>query len=173
MGVFKEKCMELKDKLIKFKEEAIHGFRYLNEIVYDEENHNTVGMEGLKASINSFIWNIKERSEKIKVKINLIKGNLEGTPVAGLFQKLADKFEEYKEAFKPRWEGFIGAIKDLENGKEDALDALKKKIRKDKEKCKEVLEKVKTQVMEIRAKLAKIQMKMVAKMRSIFTFLTL
>ena len=33
--------MELKDKLIKFKEEAIHGFRYLNEIVYDEENHNT------------------------------------------------------------------------------------------------------------------------------------
>lgn len=173
MGVFKEKCMELKDKLIKFKEEAIHGFRYLDGIVYDEENHNTMGIEGLKGSINSFMWNIKERSEKIKVKINLIKGNLEGTPVAGLFQKLADKFEECKEAFKPRWEGFIGAIKDLENGKEDALDALKKKIRKGKEECKEVLEKVKTQAIEIEAKLVKIQMEMVAKMKSIFTFLTL
>ena len=135
--------MELKDKLIKFKEEAIHGFRYLNEIVYDEENHNTMGMEGLKASINSFTWNIKERSEKIKVKINLIKGNLEGTPVAGLFQKLADKFEEYKEAFKPRWEGFIGAIKDLENGKGMHWTLLKRKLGKAKKNAKKFWRKLK------------------------------
>ena len=107
MSAFKEKCMGLKNKLIEFKEKAIDGFRYLDGIVYDVENNNTVDIEGLNTSINSFIRNINERFGKIKEKIDLVKGNLEGTPVADLFQNLEDKFEEYKVAFKPRWEGFI------------------------------------------------------------------
>ena len=166
MSAFKEKCMELKNKLIEFKEKAIDGFRYLDGIVYDVENNNTVDIEGLNTSINSFIWNINERFGKIKEKIDLVKGNLEGTLVADLFQNLEDKFEEYKVAFKPRWEGFIEALKDLKNGKEGALDALKDKIEKGKEECRGVLEKVKTQAMEIGGKLVKIQMEMLAKMKS-------
>ena len=166
MSVFKEKCMELEDKLIEFKEKAIDGFRYLDEIVYDVENNKAVNIEVLNASINSFMLNINERFGKIKEKIDLVKGNLEGKPVADLFQKLEDKFEEYKVAFKPRWEGFIGALKDLKSGKDGALDAFKGKIGKGKEESKEVLEKVKTQAMEIVAKLLKMQMEMVAKMKS-------
>ena len=158
--------MDLKDKLMEFKEKAIDGFGYLDGFVYNVENSNSVDKERLKASINSFMLNIKERSEKIEVKIDLIKGKLEGTPVADLFHKLADKFKEYKEAFKPRWETFIRALKDLENRNEGVLDALKEKIGKGKEKCKEVMENVKKLAMEIGAKLIKMRMEMFAKIKS-------
>ena len=166
ISVFKEECMDLKNKLMEFKEKAIDGFGYLDKLVHDVENNSLVDIERLKANINSFMLNIKERSEKIEEKIDLIKGKLEGTPVADLFQKLADEFKEYKEAFKPRLKSFIGALEDLENGKEGAVDALKDKIGKGKKECKEVLETVKTQAMEIGAQLIKIQIEMVAKIKS-------
>ena len=150
--------MELKDKLMGFKDKVIDGFEFLDGIVEDVENAKPINRIALNASICEYMSDVKEKSEKIKENIEIVKANLEGTPLADLFQKLEDKFEEYKKAFKPRWGAFIGALNDLEIGKEGALEAFQENIKNGKEECKEVLETVKVQAKEIVMKLMEFKM---------------
>ena len=141
--VIAEKCEKLKNKLMEFKENAIDGFKYLDGIVDDVENKIPINKTAINASICSFIDSIKEKSEKIKENIESVKENLEGTPMADLLKKLEDKFEEYKEAFKPRWQAFIIVLQDLENQKEGSLEALKEMIGNAKEDCEQFLKQLK------------------------------
>lgn len=158
ISFLREKSMELKDKLMGFKDKVVHGFEFLDGIVEDVENAKPINKAALNASICEYMSNVKEKSEKIKENIEIVKGNLEGTPLAALFQKLEDKFEEYKAAFKPRWGAFLRALKDLEIGKEGALEAFQENIKKGKEECKDVLETVKAQAKEIVVKLMEFKM---------------
>ena len=158
MSFLREKCMELKDKLMGFKDKVVDGFEFLDGIVQDVEKAKPINKIALNITICGYMSNVKEKSEKIKENIEVVKANLEGTPLADLFQKLDDKFEEYKKAFKPRWGAFVGALKDLESGKEGALEAFQENIKKGKEECKEVLETVKSQAREIVIKLMEFRM---------------
>ena len=158
MSFLREKSMELKDKLMGFKDKVVDGFEFLDGIVEDVENAKPINKAALNASICEYMSNVKEKSEKTKENIEIVKGNLEGTPLAALFQKLEDKFEEYKAAFKQRWGAFLRALKDLEIGKEGALEAFQENIKKGKEECKDVLETVKAQAKEIVVKLMEFKM---------------
>lgn len=158
--IIAEKCEKLKDKLMEFKEKAIDGFKYLDGIVDQVENKIPINKTAINVSICTFINNIKEKSEKIKENIESVKENLEGTPMEYLFKKLEDKFEEYKEAFKPRWQAFISVLQDLQNQKEGSLEALKEKIENAKEDCEQVLEAVKDRAKEIAGRLMELHLKM-------------
>ena len=104
---------------MEFKEKAIDGFKYLDGIVDKVENKIPINKTATNARICTFVNNIKEKSEKIKENIESVKENLEGTPMEFLFKKLENKFEEYNDAFKPRWQAFISVLQDLENQKRD------------------------------------------------------
>ena len=158
--IIAEKCEKLKDKLMEFKEKAIDGFKYLDGIVDQVENKMPINKTAINASICTFINSIKEKSEKIKENIESVKENLEGTPMEYLFKKLEDKFEEYKEAFKPRWQAFISVLQDLQNQKEGSLEALKEKIENAKEDCEQVLDAVKDRAKEIAGRLMELHLKM-------------
>ena len=157
------KCDKLKDKLMEFKEKAIDGFKYLDGIVDNVENKIPINKTAINTSICSFIDSIKEKSENIKENIESVKENLEGTPMVDLFKRLEDKFEEYKEAFKPRWEAFIRVLQDLENQKEGFLEALNEMIRNAKEDFEQVLEAVKGRAKEIAGRLMELHLKMTLK----------
>ena len=154
------KCDKLKDKLMEFKEKAIDGFKYLDGIVDNVGNKIPINKTAINAAIFSFIDSIKEKSGKIKENIESVKEKLEGTPMVDLFKRLEDKFEEYKEAFKPRWEAFIRVLQDLENQKEGSLEALKEMIGNAKEDCEQVLEAVKGRAKEIAGRLMELHLKM-------------
>ena len=153
------KCDKLKDKLMEFKEKAIDGFKYLDGIVDNVGNKIPINKTAINAAIFSFIDSIKEKSGKIKENIESVKEKLEGTPMVDLFKRLEDKFEEYKEAFKPRWEAFISVLQDLENQKEGSLEALKEMIGNAKEDCEQVLEAVKGRAKEIAGRLMELHLK--------------
>ena len=157
------KCDKLKDKLMEFKEKAIDGFKYLDGIVDNVGNKIPINKTAINAAIFSFIDSIKEKSGKIKENIESVKEKLEGTPMVDLFKRLEDKFEEYKEAFKPRWEAFIRVLQDLENQKEGSLEALKEMIGNAKEDCEQVLEAVKGRAKEIAGRLMELHLKMKVK----------
>ena len=154
------KCDKLKDKLMEFKEKAIDGFKYLDLIVDNVGNKIPINKTAINAAIFSFINSIKEKSGKIKENIESVKEKLEGTPMVDLFKRLEDKFEEYKEAFKPRWEAFIRVLQDLENQKEGSLEALNEMIRNAKEDFEQVLEAVKGRAKEIAGRLMELHLKM-------------
>ena len=154
------KCDKLKDKLMEFKEKAIDGFKYLDGIVDNVGNKIPINKTAINAAIFSFIDSIKEKSGKIKENIESVKEKLEGTPMVDLFKRLEDKFEEYKEAFKPRWEAFIRVLQDLENQKEGSLEALNEMIRNAKEDFEQVLEAVKGRAKEIAGRLMELHLKM-------------
>ena len=154
------KCDKLKDKLMEFKEKAIDGFKYLDGIVDNVGNKIPINKTAINAAIFSFIDSIKEKSGKIKENIESVQEKLEGTPMVDLFKRLEDKFEEYKEAFKPRWEAFIRVLQDLENQKEGSLEALNEMIRNAKEDFEQVLEAVKGRAKEIAGRLMELQLKM-------------
>ena len=153
------KCDKLKDKLMEFKEKAIDGFKYLDGIVDNVGNKIPINKTAINAAIFSFIDSIKEKSGKIKENIESVKEKLEGTPMVDLFKRLEDKFEEYKEAFKPRWEAFIRVLQDLENQKEGSLEALNEMIRNAKEDFEQVLEAVKGRAKEIAGRLMELHLK--------------
>ena len=153
------KCDKLKDKLMEFKEKAIDGFKYLDGIVDNVGNKIPINKTAINAAIFSFIDSIKEKSGKIKENIESVKEKLEGTPMVDLFKRLEDKFEEYKEAFKPRWEAFIRVLQDLENQKEGSLEAPNEMIRNAKEDFEQVLEAVKGRAKEIAGRLMELHLK--------------
>ena len=153
------KCDKLKDKLMEFKEKAIDGFKYLDGIVDNVGNKIPINKTAINAAIFSFIDSIKEKSGKIKENIESVKEKLEGTPMVDLFKRLEDKFEEYKEAFKPRWEAFIRVLQDLENQKEGSLEAPNEMIRNAKEDFEQVLEAVKGRAKEIAERLMELHLK--------------
>ena len=143
-----------------FKEKAIDGFKYLDGIVDKVEHKIPINKTATNARICTFVNNIKEKSEKIKENIESVKENLEGTPMEFLFKKLENKFEEYNDAFKPRWQAFISVLQDLENQKKGPLEALKEMIENAKEDCEQVLEAVKGQAKEIAGRLMELHLKM-------------
>ena len=138
--------MHLKKKLDGFKDTVDDIFTYLGAVVKKTEERKPVKQEEMDLKFLSFTLALKEKSEFIKEKIDDIKEKLNGKPIAIVFNRLENMFEEYKVAFQMRWTTLKSSLENLDQAK---LVDFKLMLKAGKEDCKDIMENAKAKVNEI------------------------
>ena len=138
--------MHLKKKLDGFKDTVDDIFTYLGAVVKKTEERKPVKQEEMDLKFLSFTLALKEKSEFIKEKIDDIKEKLNGKPIAIVFNRLENMFEEYKIAFQMRWTTLKSSLENLDQAK---LGDFKLMLKAGKEDCKDIMENAKAKVNEI------------------------
>ena len=138
--------MHLKKKLDGFKDTVDDIFTYLGAVAKKTEERKPVKQEEMDLKFLSFTLALKEKSEFIKEKIDDIKEKLKGKPIAIVFNRLENMFEEYKIAFQMRWTTLKSSLENLDQAK---LGDFKLMLKAGKEDCKDIMENAKAKVNEI------------------------
>ena len=138
--------MHLKKKLDGFNDTVDDIFTYLGAAVKKTEERKPVKQEEMDLKFLSFTLALKEKSEFIKEKIDDIKEKLNGKPLAIVFNRLENMFEEYKIAFQMRWTTLKSSLENLDQAK---LGDFKLMLKAGKEDCKDIMENAKAKVNEI------------------------
>ena len=141
-----EKFIHFKDKLDGFKDTVDGIFTFLDDVAKKAEEGKPVKQEEMDLKFLSFTLALKEKSEFIKEKIDDIKEKLNGKPIATVFNRLENMFEEYKIAFQMRWATLKSSLENLDQAK---VGDFKLMLKAGKEECKDIMEKVKEKVKEI------------------------
>ena len=141
-----EKFIHFKDELDGFKDTVDGIFTFLDDVAKKAEEGKPVKQEEMDLEFLSFTLALKEKSEFIKEKIDDIKEKLNGKPIAIVFNRLENMFEEYKIAFQMRWTTLKSSLENLDQAK---VGDFKLMLKVGKEECKDIMEKVKEKVKEI------------------------
>ena len=149
----KEKCGKLKEKLTEFKEKAINGVKFLENIVEDVKNGSLIEVDKLVAISKTYNKDGDERCKKIKWLVGYIKDLVKNKFIKDLFGIIGGKLEDFFKTTESQWATFKEDLRALVQKEQGALGAFLARISREKENIKKIFDLVGEKLEAIKGKL--------------------
>ena len=136
----KEKCGKLKEKLAEFKEKAINGVKFLENIVEDVKNGSLIEVDKLVAISKIYSEDAAERYKKIKWLVGYIKDLAKNKFIKDLLGIIGGKLEDFFTTTETQWATFKEDLRALVQKEQGALGAFLARISGEKENIKKLFD---------------------------------